>query len=164
MWRILLLAAALAAPGIAHAQGRFTSPLGVYSFTAPNGWTPHTDLGGAHVLYKAPGGAVLFSGSAEVTHSLGAEMTAEIGADALVERRAVTIDGMPCEFASAIEDGVMRTSMLLCHFYVPYSDGEARIGFNLVLLSPVARADRQLEIFWQVANSIKWGGAYAPAP
>ncbi len=167
MWRLLLLAAALAAPGLAQAQSRFTGQLDIYSFAAPDGWTPYTDRGYADVAYDAPGGQSqggFFSGIKDAERPLADEITAFIGADALQERRAVTIDGMPCEFASVVHEGFVRNSMWMCHFYVPFSDGPAAVEFFFGSASPVASADRQMEIFWQVVNSIVWGGAYEPAP
>lgn len=173
MWRILLLVAAFAAPGLAHAQGRFTDEMGIYSFTPPDGWTQNAfsyDADIPDVIYDAPGGAsqgVLVSDFEPAEASLSEAMTENIGSDALVERRSVTIDGMPCEFASTVdddEDDSHRESGLVCHFYVPFSDGPVAAEFQLALRSSAAGADSQLEIFWQVANSIAWGAAYEPAP
>jgi hypothetical protein len=167
MWRLLLAVAVIAAPGIAHAQSRFFGQLDIYSFNAPDGWTPYTDRGYADVAYDAPGGQSqggIFSGLKDVERPLSDEVTSFVGSFALQERRAVTIDGAPCEFASVIKDGYIRNSMLLCHFYVPFSDGDAAIEFFLGSASPVASADWQLGVFWQVANSIEWGADFAPAP
>lgn len=167
MWRLLLAVAALAAPGVAHAQSRFYGQLEIYSFNAPDRWTPYTDRGYADVAYDAPGGKSqggLFAGLKDAEQSLGDELSAFIGYDALQERRAVTIDGMPCEFASVMKENYVRNSMLLCHFVVPFSDGDANIEFFLGSAAPPASADWQLNVFWQVANSIEWGDAFAPAP
>jgi hypothetical protein len=162
------LVAAFAAPGLAHAQSRFTDQRGIYSFDAPAGWTPYTDRGFADVVYDAPGGAshgIIVSLVAPTERTLADEITAFTYAYALQERRPVTINGMPCEFASGLRmERDFRISTVLCLFYVPFSDGDARIEFSLMSTSPVASADWQLEIFWQVANSIKWGAAYEPAP
>jgi hypothetical protein len=167
MWRIVLLVAALAAPGIAHAQSRFTGQLDIYSFNAPDGWTPYTDRGYADVAYDAPGGKSqggIFAGLKDAERSLSDEVTSFIGSDALQERRTLTIDGMPCEFASVVKEGYIRNSMLLCHFSVPFSDGPVALEFFLGSAAPVASADWQMVIFWQAANSIAWGAAFEPAP
>lgn len=167
MWRVLLAVAVLAAPGAAHAQSRFSGQLGIYSFSAPDGWTPYTDRGYADVAYDAPGGQSkggIFAGLKDAERSLSDEITGFIGVNALQDRRAVTIDGMPCEFASVVKDGYIRNSMLLCHFYVPFSDGDSAVEFFLGSAAPVASAGWQLDVFWQVANSIEWGADFAPSP
>lgn len=167
MRRLLLIVAMLAAASAAQAQSRFTGQLNIYSFNAPDGWTPYTDRGYADVAYDAPGGMSqggLFAGLKDAEQPLSDEINAFIGGDSVVDRHAVTIDGAPCEFASVSKSGTIRNSMLLCHFYVPFNDGDAAIEFFLGSASPPASADWQLAVFWQVANSITWGGSFAPAP
>jgi hypothetical protein len=155
------------AGGQATAESRFYGQMDIYSLTAPDGWTPYTDRGYADVVYDAPGGQSqggVFAGLKNAERSLGEEITLFIGYDSLQDRRAVTIDGIPCETASVLKDGYIRNTMLMCHFVVPFADGDATIEFFLGSASPAAQADWQAEIFWRVANSIAWGDAFAPAP
>lgn len=167
--RRLTLAAMLAALacGSASAGSLFYGQMDIYSFAVPDGWTPFTDRGYADVAYDAPGGQSqggIFAGLRNAERSLSDEITAFIGYDALLDRRSVTIDGVACETASVVKDGYVRNAMLLCHFVVPFADGDTNIEFFLGSASPVAQADWQSEVFWQVANSILWGDAFAPSP
>ncbi|MEX0645697.1 MAG: hypothetical protein WD076_10320, partial [Parvularculaceae bacterium] len=129
--RLFLAAAAafLAAPsGPASAETRFYGQMDLYSLAAPDGWTPYTDRGYADVAYDAPGGKSqggIFAGLKDAARGLSDEVSAFIGADPVEDRRAVTIDGVPCETATTVKDGYVRNAMVLCHSIVPFADGDA---------------------------------------
>lgn len=167
MWRLLLLAAAFMAPQFAHAQARFTGQMDIYSFEVPAGWTQLEKRDYADVVYAAPGGesqGSFFAGLKFVEHPLSDAMNDAIGYATVRDRRSITIDGLPCETATFTGDNRSASRMLLCHFHVPFSDGDAQVEFFMGGASRAGMEDAHSSVFYQVANSIKWGGTFESAP
>lgn len=163
---LLIAAYAVLSGAPAQAQSTFTEQNGLYSLTAPNGWTPYTDRGYADVAYDAPGGKAtggIFSGLKPTERSLSAEMDRFVSTGTVIHRGPITIDGMPCLTASTEEGGYIRKTMILCHFNVRFSDGPMDLEFFLGSASPLALADAQAAVFRTVAASVRWGGRFTPA-
>jgi hypothetical protein len=167
----LILVPALALIALeASAATRFNEELGIYSLDAPEGWKQIAERGYVDVVYDAPGApdgqpvGGIFAGVKPAERPMTEEIAAFVGTNKLVDRRSVTIGGLPCETASVAQGEAAHNTMLFCHFVVPFQDGPRILEFFMGGAAPVAQAESYKQAFWQVASSVRWGAPFPPGP
>lgn len=160
---IVAALALFAAPAMAEP---FYGQMNIYSVEPPAGWTARSSSS-SDMNFDAPGGMQnggLFVGLKDANQSVDAEMASFIGSSTVLDNRTVYVDGHSCRTARVQSSSQVINTMLMCHIVIPFSDGPANLEFFLGMASPTADADWHTPIFWQVAESLRWGADFAAAP
>ncbi|HEX6860556.1 MAG TPA: hypothetical protein VF138_10215 [Caulobacteraceae bacterium] len=157
--------ALIATPATALAE-RFNGQLDIYSLDAPAGWAQRKDSN-SDMNFDAPGGKSnggIFVGLQDARRSLDGEMNNFLSGGTVLESSSVTIDGQPCRSGRTQTGGGVVNTMLMCHLVVLFQEGPANLEFFLGMASRPEDVGWHSQVFWNAANSIRWGAAFATAP
>ena len=160
---LLSCAAASAADG-----SLFRSKTELYALTISPGWSlddsDFTQNAGADAAF-APGGdrsqGSVFVTISRANGSLEYEVADYAQGRSMSGKRWVKIDGSDCITFAQLEGSVYHNS-IACQVTVPLNGGPQKVAFIMTSSATPSHYDQQTPVFWQMANSIRWGPGISP--
>lgn len=160
------VAFASAAAGQAAAQTNYTDPIGLYSYRSPAGWSRNSgQVGDSDVAWDAPGGMTrggMFTGITGKRGSLRARIDEKAAGGSVIERRTLTVDGIPCELMS-VQRPTIRETLMLCLIGAQFSDGWFDLEFYMGMVSPPEDAGWHMTAFNAAVATLNFGDGVQPA-
>ena len=146
----------------------FTSKTELYSLTISRGWSldegEFTRNAGADAAF-APGGdrsqGSVFVTISRANGSLDQEAADYAQGRSISGKRLVQISGSDCLTFAQLEGDVYHT-WLICQVTVPLAGGPQRVAFIMTSSATPSHYDQQTPVFWQMANSLRWGRGISP--